>query len=85
MDHDPHMISDQASLRAMYGESAVEAKKVPELTPSTVAALQLAPFFVLSTADANGRCDASPVADHQGSFRSSTIPRLPSRTSRATV
>lgn len=60
MDHDPHMISDQASLRAMYGESAVEAKKVPELTPSTVAALDLAPFFVLSTADANGRCDASP-------------------------
>lgn len=66
MDHDPHKINDQAALRAMYGESAVEEKKVPRLTPSTVTALELAPFFVLSTADAQGRCDASPRGGPSG-------------------
>ena len=63
---DPHAITDQTSLRAMYGESAVEHKKSPVLTPSAAASLRMAPFFVLGTADARGRCDASPRGGPSG-------------------
>ena len=35
-ESDPHAIDDQVARRAMYGESAVEAKKVPNPTPSTI-------------------------------------------------
>jgi len=69
--HDPHAVTDGAALRAMYGETSerVAQKKGSRLTPTVVAALELAPFFCLSTSDSAGRCDASPRGGPSGFLR----------------
>lgn len=59
---------DYSDLRAHYGEASerVKAKKGSVLEGETVKALEMAPFFCLSTADSEGRCDASPRGGPSG-------------------
>jgi len=68
---DPHAITDGAALRAKYGDTSVRVaqKKGSRLTPAVVAALEIAPFFCLSTSDSTGRCDASPRGGPSGFLR----------------
>jgi PPOX class probable FMN-dependent enzyme len=59
---------DQESLRAHYGEPSerVKAKKGSVLEGETVQAIEMAPFFCLSTSSSAGRCDASPRGGPSG-------------------
>ncbi len=59
---DSHLISTQDELRALYREPSerVKAKKAPVIDEVTAEVLARSPFFLLATADADGRCDVSP-------------------------
>ncbi len=61
-------LDDQKSLRAHYGEASerVKTKKGSVLEGETVHAIEMAPFFCLSTSDSAGRCDASPRGGPSG-------------------
>jgi PPOX class probable FMN-dependent enzyme len=64
-------LANNADLRAHYGEASerVKTKKGSVLEGETVKAIEMAPFFCLSTADAQGRCDASPRGGPSGFIR----------------
>jgi hypothetical protein len=61
-------LSDRASVRAHYGTpSAMSlAKELKRLDQHCRAFIALSPFVVLASADAQGRCDASPRGDAPG-------------------
>ncbi|MBZ5734625.1 pyridoxamine 5'-phosphate oxidase family protein [Nocardioides sp. TRM66260-LWL] len=62
------VIPDAATLRALIGEPTARARDTgrDRLLPVDVAWLGASPFCVLATADAAGRCDASPKGDPAG-------------------
>ena len=64
-------IPNYAALRAHMGEiSAMAARKVlPRLDKHCRAFIELSPFLVLATSDADGRVDASPRGDPPGFVR----------------
>lgn len=61
-------IRDSETLRAHLGEPSdlVRRKKIRQLDPHCRRFIALSPFLVLSTADAEGGCDASPRGDAPG-------------------
>jgi PPOX class probable FMN-dependent enzyme len=62
------VVTSEADLRALYGfpgERAV-AKEHPTLDEHCRAFISLAPFLVMGTAGADGRCDVSPKGDIPG-------------------
>ena len=61
-------LSTSNELRAHYGEASerVKAKKGSQLVGETVTAIEMAPFFCLSTSDSQGHCDASPRGGPSG-------------------
>ena len=61
-------IRDSEALRAQLGEPSdlVRRKKLRRLDAHCRRFVELAPFLVLSTADAEGGCDASPRGDAPG-------------------
>ena len=61
-------LSNPETLRAHYGEpsTVVKAKKGSVLAGDTVTAIEMAPFFCLSTSDSEGHCDASPRGGPSG-------------------
>ena len=61
-------LSNSTDLRAHYGEPSerVKSKKGSQLVGDTVTAIEMAPFFCLSTSDTDGRCDASPRGGPSG-------------------
>ncbi|GAB3992075.1 MSMEG_1061 family FMN-dependent PPOX-type flavoprotein [Nocardioides marmoraquaticus] len=61
-------VHDVAELEALVGEPtpAARGKGRPALTELDVAWLQASPLCVVATADAEGRCDASPKGDPVG-------------------
>ena len=72
------MISDLQSLRALYpaaGERALR-KQLAALDRHCIAFIALSPFLVLSTADAQGRQDASPRGGVPGFVRVDAAQRL---------
>lgn len=77
-------ITDVERLRELLGEPtpAAAGKDRDRLTPEHRAFLAASPFLVLATADADGRCDASPKGDPAGSWhvvddRTIAIPERP--------
>ena len=72
------MIADLQSLRALYpapGERALR-KQLAALDRHCIAFIALSPFVVLSTADAQGRQDASPRGGAPGFVRVDAAHRL---------
>jgi PPOX class probable FMN-dependent enzyme len=63
-----HDITDLDALRAVVGNPhpAIEAKNVDHLDDFARAFIARSPFLVLSTADSEGRVDASPKGDDPG-------------------
>ncbi len=63
-----HDIRDVESLRQMLGHArpGLAAKNQPRLNSTAIDFLARCPFVVLSTADAQGRVDASPKGDAPG-------------------
>jgi PPOX class probable FMN-dependent enzyme len=61
-------LTDRASVRAHYGTPSEMslAKELKRLDPHCRAFIALSPFVVLASADAQGRCDASPRGDAPG-------------------
>ena len=62
------VVTSEPELRALYGfpgERAV-AKEHPTLDEHCRAFIALAPFLVMGTAGADGRCDVSPKGDIPG-------------------
>ncbi len=57
-----HDITTEAGLRELYREPSevVQNKKAAVIDDVTASVLARSPFFLLSTADADGRCDVSP-------------------------
>jgi PPOX class probable FMN-dependent enzyme len=55
-------------LRNIIGDEipGLEDKNIDHLDEYAIAYIQRSPFFILSTADENGRCDASPKGDAPG-------------------
>jgi PPOX class probable FMN-dependent enzyme len=68
MSTDPHRISTRDQLREIVGESnpAVEQKVFEQLGEPMADFIGRSPFLVLSTADSDGRQDASPKGDAPG-------------------
>jgi PPOX class probable FMN-dependent enzyme len=62
------VLSSEAQLRELYREPhrVVKAKKVPRLDEVTRAFIAASPFCLLSTSDAEGRCDVSPKGGPAG-------------------
>jgi hypothetical protein len=65
---DPHRIESLAALRAIVGETlpGLELKVQDHLDRHARAFIERSPFLVLSSADAEGRQDASPKGDSPG-------------------
>jgi uncharacterized protein len=65
---DTETLGDVAALRTRYADpgAGVRAKVIHSLDDNCRAFLAHCPFFVLATADANGRADASPRGGHPG-------------------
>lgn len=61
-------LADRAAVRAHYGTPSPMslAKELKQLDPHCRAFIALSPFVVLASADAKGRCDASPRGDAPG-------------------
>lgn len=61
-------LTDRASVRAHYGTPSEMslAKELKRLDQHCRAFIALSPFVVLASADAQGRCDASPRGDAPG-------------------
>lgn len=68
LDMSTHDIRDLSSLRQIIGDarSGLAAKNQPQLNTTAIDFLARCPFVVLSTADENGRVDASPKGDAPG-------------------
>lgn len=66
MPDDQRMTKDD--VRALYGAASpmVYAKQLPQLDKHARAFIALSPFMVLASADAGGRCDATPRGDGPG-------------------
>jgi PPOX class probable FMN-dependent enzyme len=64
----PETIADPAALRAHYGSISRPAalKQLSRLDRHCRAFIARSPFLVMATADAEGRCDASPKGDAPG-------------------
>lgn len=62
------IIEDIGEIRELYGEPTERAvkKQLPRLEKHSRAFIAMSPFVVLSTCDADGRCDASPKGDAPG-------------------
>ena len=62
------IVEDIGEIREIYGEPTERAvkKQLPKLEKHSRAFIALSPFIVLSTCDAEGRCDASPKGDAPG-------------------
>jgi hypothetical protein len=62
------LITDDGSLRERYGKVGEKAalKQLDRLDGHCRRFIELSPFLVMATADAQGRCDASPKGDAQG-------------------
>lgn len=78
MQQEAHVIDDLAGLRALYpapGERALR-KQLQALDRHCIAFIALSPFVVLSTADAQGRQDASPRGGAPGFVRADNAQRL---------
>jgi PPOX class probable FMN-dependent enzyme len=62
------IIEDIREARAIYGEPMERAvkKQLPRLEKHSRAFIELSPFLVMATCDAEGRCDASPKGDAPG-------------------
>ena len=78
MQQQAHVIDDLAGLRTLYpapGERALR-KQLVALDRHCVAFVALSPFVVLSTADAQGRQDASPRGGAPGFVRVDGATRL---------
>jgi hypothetical protein len=65
---DPHRIETVEALRALIGEKlpGMELKVYDHLNANARAFVERSPFLVLTTADADGRQDASPKGDGPG-------------------
>ncbi len=61
-------LTDSAALRQHYGEvgRAASLKEMDRLDAHARRFIELSPFLVMATADARGRCDASPKGDAPG-------------------
>lgn len=68
MDSPSTQLRNPGDLRDHYGEPSnrVKSKKGSELVGDTVTAIEMAPFFCLSTSDSEGHCDASPRGGPSG-------------------
>ncbi len=62
------IIEDIGDIREIYGEPSERAvkKQLAKLEKHSRAFIAMSPFVVLSTCDAEGRCDASPKGDAPG-------------------
>jgi PPOX class probable FMN-dependent enzyme len=65
---DAHSIDSVEKLRAVVGEPGpgIELKVYDRMVPEAMEYIARSPFLVLSTADAEGRLDASPKGDDPG-------------------
>jgi hypothetical protein len=72
------VISDLRSLRALYPAAGARAlgKQLAALDRHCIAFISLSPFVVLSTADAQGRQDASPRGGAPGFVQADSTQRL---------
>ncbi len=68
MASDPHVIADEAALRAVVGAEipGLALKVESALTEDAVEFIAASPFLVLSTCNADGGLDASPKGDGPG-------------------
>jgi uncharacterized protein len=62
------IVEDIREIREIYGQPQERAvkKQLPRLEKHSRAFIALSPFIVMSTCDADGRCDASPKGDAPG-------------------
>jgi PPOX class probable FMN-dependent enzyme len=62
------IVEDIREIREIYGTPAERTvkKQLPRLEKHSRAFIALSPFLVMSTCDAEGRCDASPKGDAPG-------------------
>ena len=62
------IIRTEEALRAVIGEApaGLQDKNIDRLDHFAVDFIAKCPFLILTTADANGRCDASPKGDAPG-------------------
>ncbi|MBA2282109.1 MAG: pyridoxamine 5'-phosphate oxidase family protein [Actinomycetota bacterium] len=65
------VVADQAELRRLYRNppEVLLKKKVERIDAATAAFIATAPFCLLATADADGRCDVSPRGGPPGFVR----------------
>ena len=65
------IIRTEEALRAVIGEApaGLQDKNIDRLDHFAVDFIAKCPFLILTTADANGRCDASPKGDAPGFVR----------------
>jgi hypothetical protein len=65
---DPHLIASVDALREVVGQprKGLDAKVIGQLDAFAVDFLSKCPFLVMSTADSQGRLDASPKGDAPG-------------------
>ena len=65
------IIRTEEALRAVIGEApaGLQDKNIDHLDHFAVDFIAKCPFLILTTADANGRCDASPKGDAPGFVR----------------
>jgi PPOX class probable FMN-dependent enzyme len=69
--HQPHVISDEAQLRAIIGQPAetVLLKIADHINAVTAAFIEQSPFVVIATANPDGGLDVSPRGDPAGFVR----------------
>ncbi len=69
--HEPHLIEDEAQLRAIIGQpSDVVLMKIAEEINEVLAAfIERSPFVLIATADPDGNLDVSPRGDPAGFVR----------------
>ncbi|WP_103110388.1 pyridoxamine 5'-phosphate oxidase family protein [Brevibacillus reuszeri] len=62
------VISSESELREMYGEPSklVQNKAIAQMDSHVRNFIAQAPFLIIATADAEGKCDASPRGDAPG-------------------
>ncbi|WP_289139714.1 pyridoxamine 5'-phosphate oxidase family protein [uncultured Brevibacillus sp.] len=62
------VISSESELREMYGEPSklVQNKAIAQMDSHVRNFIGQAPFLIIATADAEGKCDASPRGDASG-------------------
>lgn len=62
------VITAEAELRELFGEPSrlVQNKSIPKLDEHCRTYIAKSPFLIIATADADGKCDASPRGDSPG-------------------